>query len=53
MLSLQANAPAKIKIEGLQNETKSAWQQSSSQFTHIENPSPVFQCTVWVFYFLG
>ena len=26
MLSLQANAPAKIKIEGLQNETKSAWQ---------------------------
>ena len=45
MLSLQANAPAKIKIEGLQYETKCAWQQSSSQFTHhIENPSQVFQC---------
>ena len=36
MLSLQANAPAKIKIEGLQYETKSAWQQSSSQFTILK-----------------
>ena len=52
MLSLQANAPAKIKMEGLQYETKKCLATEFFPIYYIENPSQVFQCAVWVFYFL-